>query len=315
MPGRAGSLLAAALLLGACAEPFDETRQDLVSFRIAAVGVQDGVAAAALWSGGALIHHDPPALAWTLDGVALGTGWGVPVSGYGELGLTATSPDGDVREAVVTVGQPASGQLGVTREAVELSGDLDLASRLAVSGAPIETSAPSDHGVRLVMTGRAAGERLRWMVGGGEGTLLELDEDRADALRQEVRFEEDEAVAREDLGDGFVHTLVLGLDDAGGNRWTWADAVVGDAGTLLRHEGRLVPAEGDLTPGLTAVTVEVSDTSGGVRLSDAVVVDTLAEQDTLSCAPAGEPFRLAWIAEGRCLADDVREARVVLETW
>lgn len=314
VPGRAGQWLTALALVG-CAEPFDETRQDLVSFRIAAVGVVDGVAAAVVWDGQDMFHADPVALSWTLDGVAIGEGWGVPVSGYGELGLTATSHNGEERQAVVTVSQTLSGGLSVGRESVDLGGSLDLDARREVTGTAIEGVAPAGSAVRLTVGGRAEDERLRWMVGGGVGTLLELDDDRSDLLREELTWEDGVVTGRDALGEGFVHALVLSLDETGGNRWLWADAVVAEGGILLRHEGRLVPGEGDVPPGLAAVTLEYVDTSYGVILGDPVPVDDLADYQPPACAAAGVPFRLAWLPEGRCVSQETQGARVVVEVW
>lgn len=299
----------------ACAEPFEETRQDLRSFRVAAVGVQDQLATAAIWSGEGLFHTAAPTLDWTLNGQPIGSGWQVPVVGYGTLGLTATAPDGTVRSAQVTVQDEVAAPLELAREAVDLSGDLGLDARRALVGAPLTDRASSGSGVRLVMDGRASGETLRWMLGGGVGTLLELNADQADVLRAELTWEDGVVTEREELGDGAVHALVLAIDGGGGNRWLWADALVGDGGSLARHEGRLVPVSGDAGPGLRAVTLVGDPGDGGLGFGDAVPVDGLEDTDSLDCAPDGEPFRLAWVAEGRCVLDQVLGARVVVETW
>ena len=51
-----------------CAEPFEVRRQELSGFRIAAVGVVDGKASAAIWSGEGLGHAEAPILEWSMDG-------------------------------------------------------------------------------------------------------------------------------------------------------------------------------------------------------------------------------------------------------
>ncbi len=303
------------LALGGCAEPFDETRQDLLSFRIAALGVQDGMATAAVWSGEGLFHTQAPTLDWTLNGVSLGSGWQVPVVGYGELGLAATAPDGDVRQARLTVAEETSGALGVSREAVSLGDALGLEDRRAVSGDPVDAAVPSGSDARLALTGRESAERLRWMLGGGVGALLELDDDRADLVRAELAWEEGELADRDDLGDGPLHVLAVALDDAGSNRWLWADAVVGAEGTWARHEGRLIASDGDAPAGWLAVTLAPGEGLAGVSFTESVPVSDLAEQQAPACAPADLPFRLAWVAEGRCALGDVLGARVVVEVW
>ena len=89
--------------LAACQEPFSVNRRELGPFRIAAVGVVDGVASAALWSGLGLYHDERPSLTWTLDGAPLGEGFDVAVPAEGgQLGLTVTAPDGRVYVAEVT---------------------------------------------------------------------------------------------------------------------------------------------------------------------------------------------------------------------
>lgn len=79
------------LLLLACAEPFDVRRQDLGPFRIAAVGVEDGLASAAIYSGEGMGHATAPTLTWSVDGQVLGTGWDVAVPASGTLELEADS--------------------------------------------------------------------------------------------------------------------------------------------------------------------------------------------------------------------------------
>ena len=77
--------------------------------------------------------------------------------------------------------------------------------------------------------------------------------------------------------------------------------------------------ERDITPGagesLFAVTLVEEEGITGLSYQDVAGVDDLSEQDELVCARPGEPFRLAWIAEGRCPLPEVAGARVVLEVW
>jgi hypothetical protein len=298
-----------------CAEPFEETRQNLTSFRIAALGVYDGTAVAALWSGEGLFHSAAPALSWTLNDQPIGSGWQVAVNGYGTLGLTAMSPSGVVRQAQLSVSEAPLDRLSLSREAVMLPKSLTLTERREVSGTAVETTVEEGHGVRLVVGSRQAGESLRWMLGGGIGTLLELNEDSADVLREEVSFEDGLVVDRQDLGPGMVHALVLAIDGSGANRWLWADGAVSVDGSLARHEGRLVALDGALSPGLLAVTLLEQVDQAGLSFGDSVVVEDLSEQEPLDCASASEPFRLAWVAEGRCVLSEVLGARVVVETW
>lgn len=270
-------------LLLACAEPFDVQRDVLGPFRIAAIGVEDGVAHTAIWSGEGT-HASSPSLVWTLDGEPLGVGFDVVVPLEGELGLTATSADGNVQEARVSVSEPG-GEVDFTRFAVQL-GDEDIEARRALEEREIESSVEDDEALRVRLDSEWGS--ARWMS--DVATVLPLEDDAADVV-----LEHDSA-----------QVLVLVQDGEGGNRWLWIDAAVG-GGPWIRHAGHLI--DGDVEVGLVAGTV-----SGGTVV-DLGAVDDLTEQDTLACAPADTPFELDWIVEGRCGLDEVDGARVVLETW
>lgn len=312
-----------ALALLACQEPFDVSRKDLGPFRVAALGVQDGLAQAAIWSGEGLFHSAAPALAWTLDGEALGEGWDVEVPGAGVLGLTVTAPDGSEHQAQLPVTErsltdtPPRPEL--TREAVTLGDDLRLDTRQGLEATALSTSAPEGDAVRLTL-GASEGTTLRWMTAAGLGTLLELDAQRADVLAEELAWDDDAVlVQRDPLGPGLYPQLALLLDGAGGNTWLWADAAIGVDSPLLRHEGRLLPADDDLggAAGWVSAVLVAEDTLQGFRLEQVAAVPEgdLTAMDPLPCAPADQPFRLAWAAEGRCARPDLDGASVVLEVW
>jgi len=298
------------LLLVACQEPFDEDRHDLSGFRIAGIGVEDDMAKAAVWSGAGPWHEAQPGLSWALNGQPLGEGFDVPVTGEGELTLTATSAGGEVRTARVDV-RAAGGAPTVRRQAVVLDEALSLEARRAVTGVDVETTVSSGEAVRLILDGLSETESARWMSAGG--TVLELERDAADFLPEDIVFDDGELVSRTPAGEGVYSLLALLIDGAGGNRWLWVDAAVGEGATLLRHEGRLVRADAPAEAGLVAATL-IADPIGGVALSDVISVTDTDEQDDLPCA-AASTFSLSWIAEGRCARPDVLGARIVLEVW
>lgn len=302
-------MLVLSLLLAACQEPFSEDRHDLVGFRVVGIGVEDGVAKAAVWSGEGPWHEQAPTLSWALDGVPLGEGFDVAVPGKGELSLIATSASGEERAAVVDV-RDSSGSLTVARQAVVIDG-LTLEERRAVTGSSIETTAAAGEGVRLMLSTLSDVESARWMSAGG--TIMELEADAADFLAEDIVIDDGELISREDAGVGRYPLLALVIDGQGGNRWLWTDAAVGSSEILLRHEGRLVVSDAAVEPGLIAATL-IEDAIGGVALSDVTPVTDTAEQDELPCFPAA-PMSLSWIAEGRCARADVVGARVVLEVW
>ncbi len=299
-----------ALALAGCAPTFDD-RHDLLGFRIAAIGAIDGEARAALWSG-ALFHTEAASLSWSADGVDLGEGWGVGVPDDAlELGLVATAPDGTVREAVVSVAD-APARPAVSRLAVDIAADVSLAARAALDGTPAERSVAETQATRLVVAPDDVREQ-RWMVAGGEGTLLELDAGTVDVLNEEIRFDDGEVEARRRLDPGVRHVLLLSLDGAGANRWRWVDAAFGVDDPLVDHRGWLLPLDVDTGTGLVAVTAIGVDATGVAAWDEPVGVLDLSIYDPPDCAVPGVPFELDWLVEGRCLAGDVEGRRLVLE--
>jgi hypothetical protein len=295
------------LLLLACAPPFDVTRKDLGPFRIAAVGVQDGVADAVIWSGEGMAHATAPQLDWSLDGEPLGSGWDVQVpQDSGVLELVATHADGHVETAQVPVA-PTPDAPTWTRERVLLD-SVELEDRRDAQ-AQAGDSAALDEAVRLTLDG--AFIQARWMSADGVGTVLELQTLAADVVADEITFESSEGeffVAERLPGKaGVTHHLVLLLDGQGGNRWVWLDAAFGVDGELARHGGRLLPVDAALEPGLYATTLDAAGAPGALD-----PVSDLSEQD-VDCGVAEVPFELDWLAQGRCGLDQVEGARVVLE--
>ncbi len=304
------------LLLTGCDALFDVERHDLEPFRIAAIGVQDGEAVAAIWSGEGLYHSEAPTLEWRLNGRDLGEGWGLPVTGEGELELTATSPAGESLEAVVTV-KEAPRAFEINRYAVTLD-DLDLDARLEAEVTAADAAVEEGQALR-VRLGADEGSTARWMTAMGQGTVLELEALSADIFAEEITFDDGELVSREPIEETLTHHLALVIDGEGGNRWSWIDAAFEDSAPYLRHEGRLFPVERTLEDlgerGYVAVTLAQAGGLAGVDLEDPQTVDDLSSQETLACAPPDEPFRIAWIAEGRCALPEVLGARVVVEVW
>ena len=298
------------LMFLGCQEPFSEDRHDLAGFRIAGIGVHDGVAAAAVWSGVGPWHEASPELLWSLDGTDIGEGFSVVVPGEGELTLTAISAAGEEKTARVDVSSTHP-DLSVSRAAVVLGDDLTLSGRRAIEGVTVQTTVSSDEAVRMVLDGVGNGESARWMSAGG--TVMELETDAADFLAENIVFDDGTLEERTAAGDGVYPLLALSIDGLGGNRWLWVDAAVGVSDTLVRHDGRLIVSDSEVEPGLVAATL-VEDAVGGVALSDVVSVTDVSEQDSLPCFPHS-PMKLSWVSEGRCARPDVLGARVVLEVW
>ena len=304
--------------LAACEADFAAQRQDLDGFRIAALGVSEGVATAALWSGEGLYHDVAPELSWWVDGEERGGGWEVAVTEGALVELEVRDPDGGLHLARLTAASTA-GLPGLERARWTPGAALDLATRRAAETEPLAGALPPGDAARLRLTepgGEAlAGQRLRWMLAGGAGTVLELEEDAADFLAEEVVLEDGEVVERRELGAGSYALLALSLDGEGANRWVWVDVPVGEEEPLWRHEGRLLPGSVDTGSGLVAGTVVEAAGLAGVALEDLLAVEDLSEQEALSCAPSDTPFRLAWLAEGRCTRPEILGRRVVVTAW
>lgn len=299
-----GSVL---LLFGACDAEFSVARDRLDPWRVVGLGVLDGIASIALWSGIGPWHEEPTQLSWSLDGELLGEGYGVEVPGPGELSVEAIAPDGQSASGSVTVAEGLA-ITGWAREAVTLE-ELELEDRREASGTEVAAAVAADEATRVTLTVDGDVE-TRWMS--TRGTPLALDARRADLLNEDVVFDDGELEERSALEAGLTHHLALVLDGAGANSWSWIDSAHGVEGDFWRHEGRLLPGLADA--GLVAGTL-VADDEHGVVLDELEPVADLAEQEPLDCAPADEPFRLAWVVEGRCLRPDVVGARVVVEAW
>lgn len=304
--------MSAGLAVG-CAEPFDARRQVLGPPRIAALGVVDGVASAALWAG-APMHESAPMLRWTLDGEAIGEGWDVGVAGEGALGLTAVFADGTEREAVVSVAE-APPTFSIRREAVDLTGRWTLEDRAAAPTTPLDGHVVEPGLAARLSPEVSPGWAVRWMLAAGHGTVLQLDDAATDLLREDLEFEDGELASRGALAPGLSLALALALDGAGSNRWSWVGVPMGVEGAWVAHgELRLDLPDADTTTGLLAATVRGVDArSGTLELDDLSPVDGIAEQDELACLPVGQPFSVELLHSGRCAAEDVQGARVVLE--
>ncbi len=314
----AATCLGALVASPGCSASFDVHQGILGPFRLAAMGVAGGVARAALYSGEGLYHTEAPGLSWSLDGAWIGDGFDVEVPGEGILELVASSPDGTVQRGEIPVVDWSGGALGVERQAVELGDDLSLEARRAVAGEPIDTAAPSGAATRLTIVGLPEGHEVHWMTVEGEGTLLELEADAADAWPELLTLEGDQVVDRQPASDGLSHHLALALDGTGDNNWVWVDAASGDPGPFVRHGGRLLrvdaaPPEG--TQWLAATLRFVGGVEGFV-LDDTEPLDALdLDQQQVGCGAEHVPFLMSWVAEGRCTVPELDGARVVLEIW
>jgi hypothetical protein len=211
-------------------------------------------------------------------------------------------------------------ELALMRAEVDLrQSELEREAREAMEAEPVDDAVATGLAARLEL-GEPGGAELeeglvRWMRADGVGTLLELDERSADFLAEDVVFEDGEIVSRESLGDGLYSLLALHLGGEGANRWLWIDVAVGEEGPWWRHEGRLLPGEVSAETGLVAGTVVEAEGLAGLSLEDLASVENLDELEPLACAPGDTPFRLAWIAEGRCPRPDMLGKRVVVTTW
>lgn len=251
----------------------------------------------------------------------MGEGWEVEVGEASAVALDVAAADGQHLAATLSVSEgPAP--FTVSRHSVDIGDDLSLDARRAATATEVDTAAASGQAQRLALSWPddtwpddtdTTALSTRWMSAGGQGTLLEVEAFAADVLAEEVVFEDGEVLSREDSGPGIYTQLALVIDGRGGNRWSWVDAAIGVEDLLIHHEDRLLSLDVDTSTGLVAVTLEQTDDLWGIAPADPLAVSDLAEQDALPCAPVDQPFRLAWIVEGRCSRPDVVGSRVVLE--
>jgi hypothetical protein len=306
------SLLLVALLSGwGCADAFGIKRQELSSFRIAALGVLDGKASASVWSGEGMGHAHAPLLEWSMDGTCIGEGWDVVPEEAGLLELRATSAGGAVAHAQVTVGS-APDVPEIVRMAVVVEDDLSIEARDALESREVESGVEIGEALRMDVIVEES-HRVHFMVAGSDGTVLELDRHRGDFLAEEIIFNDTEVESRTDSAPGVYHLLVLVQDLKGGNRWIWLDAPMGVDGTWARSGERRLELGEEVASGLVSVSLSRVDGFESYELEDPELVTDLSTQSLTECAPQGIPFDLDWIVDGRCGLDELDGARIVLE--
>ena len=318
-------LVALCGLWSGCAEPFTVERHLLGPPRLAAMGVQDGIARAAIWSGEGAFHRTAPRLEWSLNGVPLGSGFDVEVPGGGLLELRASLDDGTELSGEVTVGEWTT--VDVLRAQVRRPSGraLSLAQRReVVDPVPVAGSVPASSMLRLIAVRTPEPDiTMRWMLGTERWTLLELNARSADVVAAQVDFEDGELTDLRPSPGGLAPGLALSVDGEGGNGWQWFDVAFDVDTPLLRVDGRLLPVEAETgvlekpsahviatlsadpaAPGLAGFTL--SDVQPGEELTR-----DLADHPDPPCSTGGR--LLDHIAEGRCPLDEIDGARVVLE--
>ena len=322
---RAFPAMGVLLVSGACAEPFSVERHALGPPRLAALGVHDGIARAAVWSGLGPWHAQSPELEWFLDGEPLGTGYSVPVPDMGTLGVVVGLPDATELEGEVTVGSWPG--LGLTRQVVGRPEDLSIDGRLGVTHpVPVSGAATTNEMVRLTaLRGDLQEGEMRWMLAKPDWSILELEPGSADVVAAQVQFDDgvvDEVI---EAGGGLSSVLALSIDGAGNNAWAWVDVAFGGEDILLPVQGRLFAISPETatdavleatSSGLPHVIATLSVTDSGLMLVD-VEAGTHLSSDVAAhpapdCAPGGA-FDLWAVAEGRCPLSELDGVRVVLE--
>ena len=319
------------VLVTACAEPFTVERHALGPPRLAAMGVWEGHARAAVWSGLGAWHTSAPELEWTLDGTWIGDGFDVPVGEGDTLAVDIRLDDGVRLSGSVTVARGVA--VDVVRQVVSRPTDLSLASRLRVSEPePRAGSADGLDMVRLTAL-RSSGEpgTTRWMLGADDWSVLELQADTADVVPSQVVYEDGE-IARVIGGEARIApVLALSIDGRGHNGWAWVDVAFDIPGPMLAVQGHLFPISPETatdavlswqTSHLAHVvaTLEADPTGHsplGLRLVDVeagrMLAADLAAHPSPSCAPGEGALALWTVAEGRCPLPELNGARVVLE--
>jgi hypothetical protein len=307
-------LVVAGLGAVACQPRFPVERHVLGPFRLAAMGVVQGRAQAAVWSGAGPTHAEAPVLRWSADGVVLGDGQGLAVpAGVQRLSLEVEAPDGTLHEGEVSVSD-CDAALSLERAVVDSRGSLGLAAREQWAEIPTEHGATADgEAVRLTASGAGfpGGLELRWMVAGEEATVLELDALRADVFAEQIELDDGELESRRATGAALHHLLALGIDGAGCNRWRWASVPFGEEGPwVVLGEARVAadtePPDGELLSGWLTIN------EGVPQLSE--LAPELSEDPELAlpCGDGSAVLDPEWMWSGRCTRDELDGERVLV---
>lgn len=298
----------------ACQPRFPVERHVLGPFRLASMGVIDGRAQAAIWSGDGPTHADSPVLRWSAAGTALGEGQGLVVpDGVHRLTLEVQAPDGTIHEGEVSVSDCEAG-LSLERAAVDARGSLGLRAREQWEETPVEHGVlGDDEAVRLtgVGVGFASELELRWMVAGQAATVLELDALRADVFAEQIELDDGVVESRRSTGPALHHMLALGIDGTGCNRWHWASVPLGLEGPwVVLGESRIAtdaePPDGELLSGQLAIV-------DGVPQLSALAPELDEDPDlALDCGDGSAVLDPEWMWSGRCTQDELDGERVLL---
>ena len=93
-------------------------------------------------------HAQAPLLEWSMDGACIGEGWGVVPEEAGLLELRATSADGAVAHAQVTIGS-APDIPEIVRMAVVVEDDLSIEARDALESREVESGVEIGEALRM----------------------------------------------------------------------------------------------------------------------------------------------------------------------
>lgn len=304
----------------ACAEPFTVERHELGPPRLVAMGVWEGRARAALWSGQE-VHAQAPVLAWALDGVPLGEGHDVVVPGPGELSLEATVAGRQVTGSVM-VGDWVS--MNIDKQSVVVGDDASIDGRAGWATTGAVEQAEAGEGLRVAVSGRPEDATLRWMLASSTWSVLELNVDTADVLAETVEFDDGAVSERTPADPGEAAAVVLSVDGTGNTGWHWFDAGIGSERPLLPIGDHLVAVGEDvaltnlLEESAPYVVAELAVEEGELWLVAAEGASNLSraleQVSVLDCAPSpDQPLPMWAVLEGRCTAADLDGRAVVLE--
>jgi hypothetical protein len=266
-----------ALLVLACSPPFDETRKDLVGFRLVGMAAEGTTLRALVWSGEGAYHSVAPTVAWTIDGEAVTAAPAAPFTAL----VRVESAAGEFEEGELVIEEAAVVPVvsGFTRE----MGD---------NAATVAVTADGD-------------TTTRWKA--SRGAFTETGPHAADWTQADLPTEDEPDPAPGDPGPAAL--IALTLDGHGGTTWTWID-VATDAGPYLAVGGRLLPVDAAVpAEGRYLATLTPADTLAGLVLTDLVPA---GDTDTGELVCGLDPFDADALADGRCGLDEAAGARVLL---
>ena len=195
-----------------CSDPFTVDRHDLLSSRIMAIRLVDGVYEVQVWNGQSVYHETPPDVEWfgvhdelVCAGVRCVSTESIPQY------VRYTDIEGSVHEAIFEV-QETDLLLTSTWASLPDEMGLSLETREGTEGTLVDTGLGTT-AMRISMSIESLNDenfgqsKIRWMTADGLGTFLELSALEADFFRADIIMDRDEVL--ENGSQNHLHAMLF----------------------------------------------------------------------------------------------------------